>query len=111
MSGGNYGCSGGFGGHFNTHLRTKFVFLLSHPYWDFPIALRALLCPQLSLEGLVPLSWVIIKSCPAGIMDVLLGLAAIVIHTYELNLFFYFPTPLGLSNNSSCFDMSPIICG
>ena len=63
------------------------------------------------MKGLVPLRRVIIKSFPAGIMDVLLGLAAIVIHTYELNLFFYFPTPLGLSNNSSGFNMSPIICG
>ena len=63
------------------------------------------------MEGLEPLLRAIIKSCPAGIMDVLLCLAAIVIHTYELNLFFYFPTPLGLSNNSSGFDMSPIFCG
>ena len=60
---------------------------------------------------LVPLRRVIIKSCQAGILDVPVGLAAILIHTYELNLFFYFPTPLGLSNNSSGFDMSPIICG
>ena len=63
------------------------------------------------MEGLEPLLRAIIKSFPAGIMDVLLGLAAIVIHTYELNLFFYFPTPLGLSNNYFGFGMSPIICG
>ena len=46
-------------------------------------------------------------------MDVPVGLAAILIHTYELNLFFffYFPTPLGLSNNSTGFVMFPIFCG
>ena len=63
------------------------------------------------MECLVLLLSVIIKSFSAGIMDVPVGLAAILIHTYELNLFFYFPTPLGLSNNSSGFDMSPIISG
>ena len=63
------------------------------------------------MEGLVPLLRAIIKLFPAGIMDVLLGLAAILIHTYELNLFFYFSTPLGLSTSSTGFDMSPIICG
>ena len=63
------------------------------------------------MEGLVPLRRVIIKSCPAGIMDVPVGLAAILIHTYELNCFFYFPTPLGLSTSSTGFDMSPIISG
>ena len=63
------------------------------------------------MESLVALLGVIIKSFPAGIMDVLLGLAAILIHTYELNLFFYFPTPIGLSNNSSGFNMSPIFSG
>ena len=44
-------------------------------------------------------------------MDVPVGLAAILIHTYELNLFSYFPTPLGLSTSSTGFDMSPIIRG
>ena len=63
------------------------------------------------MEDLVPLLRVIIKSCPAGIMDIPVGLAAILKHTYELNLFFYFPTPMGLSNNSSGFGMSPIIYG
>ena len=63
------------------------------------------------MEDLVLLLRVIIMSFPAGIMDVPVGLAAILIHTYELNLFFYFPSPLGLSNNSSGFDMSPIFCG
>ena len=63
------------------------------------------------MEGLVPLRRVIINSIPAGIMDVLLGLVAILIHTYELNCFFYFPTPLGLSTSSTGIDMSPIICG
>ena len=62
------------------------------------------------MDSLVPLLGVIIKSCPAGIMDAPVGLAAIFKVTYEQNLFFYFPTPLGLSNNSSCFDISPIIC-
>ena len=63
------------------------------------------------MESLVPLIRVIIKSLPAGLMDVPVGLAAILIHTYELNLFFYFPTPLGLSNSSTGFGMSPIISG
>ena len=63
------------------------------------------------MESLVPLLGVIIKSFPAGILEVPVGLAAILIHTYELNLFFYFPTPLGLSNSSSGFNMSPIFCG
>ena len=63
------------------------------------------------MEDLVPLLRVINKSCPAGIMDVPVGLAAILIHTNELNLFFYFPTPLELSTSSTGFDMSPIICG
>ena len=43
------------------------------------------------MEDLVSLLRVIIKSCPAGIMDVPVGLAAILIHTYELNLFFTLP--------------------
>ena len=63
------------------------------------------------MESPVLFLGVIIKSCPAGIMDVPVGLAAILIHTYELNLFIYFPTPLGLSNSSTGFGMSPIICG
>ena len=63
------------------------------------------------MEDRVPLLRVIIKLCPAGIMDVPVGLAAILIHTYELNCFFYFPTPLVLSNNYSGFGMSPIFCG
>ena len=63
------------------------------------------------MRSLVPLIRVIIKSFPEGLMDVKVRLAAILIHTYELNLFFYFPTPLGLSTSSSGFDMSPIISG
>ena len=63
------------------------------------------------MKSLVPLIRVIIKSCPAGIMDVPVGLAAILIHTYNQICFFYFPTPLGLSNSSTRFGMSPIICG
>ena len=93
------------------HTYNKFVFITFPPLWDFPLALLALVCPQLLVESLVPLLGEIIKSCPTGLMDVPVGLAAILIHTYELNLFFYFPTPLGLSNNSSGFGMSPIICG
>ena len=63
------------------------------------------------MKRLVPLLGVINKSFPAGIMDVLLGLAAILKHTYELNLFFNFHTPLGRSNSSTKFGMSSIICG
>ena len=63
------------------------------------------------MEGLVLLLRVIIKSFLAGIMDVPVGMAAILIHTCALNLFFYFPTPLGLSNSSTGFGMSPVICG
>ena len=63
------------------------------------------------MESLEPLLGVIIKSFPAGIFDDPVGLAAILIHTYELNLFFYFPTPLGLSTSPTGLDMSPIISG
>ena len=63
------------------------------------------------MEGVVLLHRVIIKSFLAGKMDVLVGLAAILIHTYELNLFLLLSHPLGLSNNSTGFDMTPIIRG
>ena len=63
------------------------------------------------MESLVPLLGVIIKSCPAGLIVVPVGLAATRIHTDEINLFSYFPTPLGLSTSSTGFDMSPIISG
>ena len=64
------------------------------------------------MESLVPLLGVIIRSCPAGIIYVPVGLAAILIHTcVKVNMFFYFPTPLGLSNSSTGFGMSPIISG
>ena len=63
------------------------------------------------MESLIPLLRVIIKSFPAGMLDVPVGLAVIFKDTYELSLFFYFPNLLGLSNNSSGFGMSPIICG
>ena len=61
------------------------------------------------MENLVPLIRVINKSFPEGFMDVPVGLAAILIHNYELNLFFYFHTLLELSNNSFGFDMTLII--
>ena len=63
------------------------------------------------MESLVPLIRVIIKSFPEGLMDIPVGLVAILIHNYELKLFVYFPTPLGLSTNYFGFGMSPITCG
>ena len=64
------------------------------------------------MESLVPLLGVIIKLYPAELLDVPVGLAAILIHTYVLNLFsFYFPTTLGPSNSSTGLGMSPRIFG
>ena len=64
------------------HTYEPILFFTFPPLWYFPIVLLALICPQYSVESLVPLFGVIIKSCQAGIMDVPVALAAILTHTY-----------------------------